>query len=209
MHRDPAASSGFRVSGSSAFALSRDKANANHAHDAMSRRVSGDPLPSGPVAAKRDSKLKETRSAKEKTDDDETVVGSGRRGDAHGVVWLCARDAVGPERGKRGDAFKRGAVGVGHQRDDVGAGCDAAAEPHGGSGARHGRRRGRGQVRQQERPIRESPLLQLHGVQHGEPVRTAGGATRRYFRSAGKTCDYFVWETDWSRKLFEGQVVVQ
>jgi hypothetical protein len=46
MHRDPAASSGFRVSGSSAFALSRDKANANHAHDAITRGVSGDPLPS-------------------------------------------------------------------------------------------------------------------------------------------------------------------
>jgi hypothetical protein len=42
MHRDPA-SSGFRVSGSSAFALSRDKANANHAHDAITCGVSGDP----------------------------------------------------------------------------------------------------------------------------------------------------------------------
>ena len=29
------------------------------------------------------------------------------------------------------------------------------------------------------------------------------------FRSAGKTCEFFVWENDWSRKLFEGQVVVQ
>ncbi len=29
------------------------------------------------------------------------------------------------------------------------------------------------------------------------------------FTPAGKTCDYFVWDVNWSRKLFEGQVVVQ
>jgi hypothetical protein len=29
------------------------------------------------------------------------------------------------------------------------------------------------------------------------------------FSPAGKTCDYFVWETDWSRKIFVGQVIVQ
>ena len=35
-----------------------------------------------------------------------------------------------------------------------------------------------------------------------------GWRNTQYFRSA-KTCDFFVWESDWSRKLFEGQVVVQ
>jgi hypothetical protein len=29
------------------------------------------------------------------------------------------------------------------------------------------------------------------------------------FKPAGKTCDFFVWDVNWSRKLFEGQVVVQ
>ena len=29
------------------------------------------------------------------------------------------------------------------------------------------------------------------------------------FRPAGKTCDYYAWETDWSRKFFIGQVVVE
>jgi hypothetical protein len=29
------------------------------------------------------------------------------------------------------------------------------------------------------------------------------------FRPAGKTCDYFVWDVNWSRKLFEGQVMVR
>jgi hypothetical protein len=29
------------------------------------------------------------------------------------------------------------------------------------------------------------------------------------FTPAGKTCDYFVWDVNWSRKLFEGQVKVQ
>lgn len=29
------------------------------------------------------------------------------------------------------------------------------------------------------------------------------------FTPAGRTCDYFVWDVNWSRKLFEGQVVVQ
>jgi hypothetical protein len=29
------------------------------------------------------------------------------------------------------------------------------------------------------------------------------------FTPAGKTCDYFVWDVNYSRKLFEGQVVVQ
>jgi hypothetical protein len=29
------------------------------------------------------------------------------------------------------------------------------------------------------------------------------------FSPAGKTCDYFVWDVNWSRKLFQGQVVVQ
>jgi len=28
------------------------------------------------------------------------------------------------------------------------------------------------------------------------------------FRPAGKVCDYFAWDTDWSRKLFVGQVEV-
>jgi plastocyanin len=29
------------------------------------------------------------------------------------------------------------------------------------------------------------------------------------FTPAGKTCDFFVWDTDYTRKLFEGQVVVR
>jgi len=36
-----------------------------------------------------------------------------------------------------------------------------------------------------------------------------GWRNTQVFKPAGKTCDFFVWETDWSRKLFEGQVVVQ
>jgi plastocyanin len=36
-----------------------------------------------------------------------------------------------------------------------------------------------------------------------------GWRNTQYFRSAGRTCEFFVWENDWSRKLFEGQVVVQ
>jgi hypothetical protein len=29
------------------------------------------------------------------------------------------------------------------------------------------------------------------------------------FRSTGKTCDYFAWDYNWSRKILVGQVVVQ
>ena len=29
------------------------------------------------------------------------------------------------------------------------------------------------------------------------------------FSPAGKTCDYFAWDTNWSRKIFVGQVIVQ
>jgi hypothetical protein len=29
------------------------------------------------------------------------------------------------------------------------------------------------------------------------------------FKPAGKVCDYFVWDTNWSRQIFVGQVVVQ
>ena len=29
------------------------------------------------------------------------------------------------------------------------------------------------------------------------------------FYTGGKTCDYFVWDKNWSRKIFVGQVVVQ
>jgi len=29
------------------------------------------------------------------------------------------------------------------------------------------------------------------------------------FTPAGKTCDFFVWDTNYTRKLFEGQVVVR
>jgi hypothetical protein len=29
------------------------------------------------------------------------------------------------------------------------------------------------------------------------------------FDPAGKTCDYFVWDTNWSRKIFVGRIVVQ
>ena len=29
------------------------------------------------------------------------------------------------------------------------------------------------------------------------------------FSPAGKTCDYFAWDTNWSRKIFVGQVVVE
>ena len=29
------------------------------------------------------------------------------------------------------------------------------------------------------------------------------------FNPAGKTCDYYAWDTNWSRKIFVGQVVVQ
>jgi hypothetical protein len=29
------------------------------------------------------------------------------------------------------------------------------------------------------------------------------------FGAAGKTCDYFAWDTNWSRKIFVGQVVVR
>jgi hypothetical protein len=29
------------------------------------------------------------------------------------------------------------------------------------------------------------------------------------FRPAGKTCDYYAWADNWSRKIFTGQVVVQ
>ena len=29
------------------------------------------------------------------------------------------------------------------------------------------------------------------------------------FSPAGKTCDYFVWDVNWSRKLFEGRVIVR
>ena len=36
-----------------------------------------------------------------------------------------------------------------------------------------------------------------------------GWRNTQVFKPAGKTCDFFVWETDWSRKLFEGRVVVQ
>src|SRR6185503_15934105 len=36
-----------------------------------------------------------------------------------------------------------------------------------------------------------------------------GGWRNTQVFSSPKTCDFFVWETDWSRKLFEGQVVVQ
>ena len=30
-----------------------------------------------------------------------------------------------------------------------------------------------------------------------------------FFRPAGKTCDYFAWDVNWSRKIFVGQVLVQ
>ncbi len=29
------------------------------------------------------------------------------------------------------------------------------------------------------------------------------------FNAAGKTCDYYAWDTNWSRKIFVGQVAVQ
>ena len=29
------------------------------------------------------------------------------------------------------------------------------------------------------------------------------------FRPAGKTCEYFAWDDNWSAKIFKGQVVVQ
>ena len=29
------------------------------------------------------------------------------------------------------------------------------------------------------------------------------------FNPAGKTCDYFAWDSNWSRKIFVGQVVVE
>ena len=29
------------------------------------------------------------------------------------------------------------------------------------------------------------------------------------FSPAGKTCDYFAWEENWSRKIFQGRVVVK
>jgi hypothetical protein len=29
------------------------------------------------------------------------------------------------------------------------------------------------------------------------------------FNPAGKTCDYFAWDVNWSRKIFVGQVVVE
>jgi hypothetical protein len=29
-----------------------------------------------------------------------------------------------------------------------------------------------------------------------------------YFRTAGRVCDYFAWDTNWSRKLMEGKVEV-
>ena len=29
------------------------------------------------------------------------------------------------------------------------------------------------------------------------------------FRPAGKTCDYYAWDTNWSRQIFIGQVVVE
>jgi len=37
------------------------------------------------------------------------------------------------------------------------------------------------------------------------------GYSRRttYFRPAGKTCDYFAWDENWSRQIFVGHVVVR
>jgi len=42
-------------------------------------------------------------------------------------------------------------------------------------------------------------------------LRMASGYSRstEYFTPAGKTCDYFVWDINWSRKIFVGRVVVQ
>jgi hypothetical protein len=42
-------------------------------------------------------------------------------------------------------------------------------------------------------------------------LRIPAGYSRRttYFRPAGKTCDYFAWDDNWSRQIFVGQVVVQ
>src|SRR5882672_1692555 len=42
-------------------------------------------------------------------------------------------------------------------------------------------------------------------------LRIPAGYSRStsYFRPAGKTCDYFAWDGNWSRQIFVGQVVVQ
>jgi len=40
-------------------------------------------------------------------------------------------------------------------------------------------------------------------------VANGGFQYSSVFRPAGKTCDYYAWETDWSRKFFIGQVVVE
>ena len=43
----------------------------------------------------------------------------------------------------------------------------------------------------------------LMGLTPGASKNTIG------FKPAGKTCDYFVWDTNWSRRIFVGQVVVE
>ena len=45
--------------------------------------------------------------------------------------------------------------------------------------------------------------FQLMALPPGKSKNTIG------FKPAGKTCDYFVWDVNWSRMIFVGQVVVQ
>ena len=42
-------------------------------------------------------------------------------------------------------------------------------------------------------------------------LRISPGYSRRsgYFSPAGKTCDYFAWDANWSRQIFVGQVLVK
>ena len=55
--------------------------------------------------------------------------------------------------------------------------------------------------------------VRLHSYNCSEfqAILLAPGASKHTspFSPAGKTCDYFAWDTNWSRKIFGGRVTVQ
>jgi hypothetical protein len=53
--------------------------------------------------------------------------------------------------------------------------------------------------------------IQSYNCTEFDLLEIPAGYSRRttYFRPAGKTCDYFAWDDNWSRQIFVGQVVVK